>query len=1257
MRGWLKVILGFVLLFLSLQGIVPQEPLLGDLLNQAWQAELQNKIGESSSAYARAVNLQPENPLLRIKYAEMLILLDRSDETARQLAQVLELLSKDPKAPVDLKRFVCDLLMGRLTEELRQRRMRLGYDYEGWLYPPPFATLPVETQKRVLQLVPKDWLFPTKADEAWFRLSIGEHEQGLKLLHEAVREGDVITAIHILMSRFVTKEQRTQIAQSWLQDAERTHNPFLWLAALHMLWRTQQMDAFKNGFAKALQAMKDQPTLLFELANLCEQMKWEEGHKQVLALLPPSLKPSVTIAEIREDFHRALDEGDLTKVKALIRVLVDFPSQFRITVLNANSIRKMLGHGWHDFVVELIQLDLVPELPYDTKQVLLRDAAFNPTRFSHWMRLFMSKPIGTPHETAVNLLETTARDIEESEPERAIWLLEQGLLIFPDEPRLLTPLALAYERAGYPNRAIEMLKELVKRYAKAGIVHSNLLSRLWEISFRHGQLPQLAEWLKEQRKDFPLGYFVEIARLWMQHNKPQEALNWLDEAFAIAKERDWLKDAETHALIYYLLRSPDPQDFEQAQKLREKVARTNGLFHPDTYELRLNCLLRLGKKDEVKQVLEEATRLYPNYPFVNRVKGLAQIAIADWAAELERVKEKWKELVAPNYDALIRLAYATVRAGKTSEANRIADELMAGQPHWREGYLLAVNMFERRLNALLPFVRWVQRSVPKNRFAGWELTIQPVGNAILSLGENSLYGAFMIALVLLAETGNTEVEISVQHLIRDSAHEWWASLKPEDREELLKVLAKESLNQFALNLMHSQGYLMNFPDREAFQVWLGQMQKSQTNSAHAIICQIQKSMATITREQLREWLRFLEKADWSNANWCPLTTPLAGGELPKRIAHKGFREEAITLLKITLKHAPEEHKPKLLAQLTELTGKLPEPPKGDEAKDGKAWLMRAQTAWQAHRLDEAKQAAQQALELGLSLEDQTEALKILAQVAPELALKEISERLPQFLVPQPNIDPPNYLIRLADVLYQIAERRKDLASRVLPLLERACDFSKWMKVNKFSELALVHFWAGNNLRGIAALFEPLDKGDPQWNLCKVMGVMVRADVPKEARQQIAKHLSSYLQNRKVSLSVLADELNNVREWNLLGSFNPQTRQPIVNVAFDSLVELAQILRQRVEAAEGIVPREFLERTLWQVMRFAVTTKPFSQERLLPEEVTEAWWKLFEAAFHKAVKTSGDAKSLKQWLRQFWIERPDTAFSKTVWFERLKKLAE
>jgi hypothetical protein len=68
-------------------------------------------------------------------------------------------------------------------------------------------------------------------------------------------------------------------------------------------------------------------------------------------------------------------------------------------------------------------------------------------------------------------------------------------------------------------------------------------------------------------------------------------------------------------------------------------------------------------------------------------------------------------------------------------------------------------------------------------------------------------------------------------------------------------------------------------------------------------------------------------------------------------------------------------------------------------------------------------------------------------------------------------------------------------------------------------------------------------------------------------------------------------------------------------------------------------------------------KPFSQERLLPDEVVNAWWELFEAAFQKALKTPGAAKSLKQWLRQFWVERPDTEFSKTVWFERLKSLAE
>jgi hypothetical protein len=53
----------------------------------------------------------------------------------------------------------------------------------------------------------------------------------------------------------------------------------------------------------------------------------------------------------------------------------------------------------------------------------------------------------------------------------------------------------------------------------------------------------------------------------------------------------------------------------------------------------------------------------------------------------------------------------------------------------------------------------------------------------------------------------------------------------------------------------------------------------------------------------------------------------------------------------------------------------------------------------------------------------------------------------------------------------------------------------------------------------------------------------------------------------------------------------------------------------------------------------------------------AWWELFEAAFRKASKTPDTAKSLKQWLRKVWVERPDTEFSKTVWFEKLKSLAE
>ncbi len=1262
MRGWFKAVLGFGMLILSfyllsLNGASPQEPLLGDLLAKGWQSESQNRIGEAASAYSQAINLQRESPLLRIKYAEMLILLNRPDEVARQLAQALEILSKDSKAPVDLKRYICDLLMGRLPAELRQRRTQLGYDYEGWLSPSPFATLTTDTQKRILQLVPKEWLFPTKANEAWFLLSTGEKEQGLKLLREATMEGDATSAIHALMSRFAMREEQIQIARSWLRDAEQTVNPFLWLVSLKLLWQTQQMDAFRASFPKALHALEDQPALLYELANLCEKMKWEEGHKQVLALLPPSLKPTVTVANISDKFHRALDEGDLTKVKALIRVLTDFPNNFLSIVLSANSIRKMLGHKWHDFVVELIQLDLVPELPYDTKQVLLYDATFNPSLFSHWMRLFMSKPVGTPHETAVNLLEITAGDINEHEPERAIWLLEQGLLIFPNEPRLLRPLALAYERAGYPNRAIEILKELVKRYAEAGIINSNLLSQLWDIAFRYKQLPELMDWLKGQRKDLPLGYFVAIARLWMQHNKPQEALQWLDEAFAIARKRGWLKDAEIHALIYRLLRSPNPQDFKQALKLQAEVERTAGLFHPDTYELRLNCLLSLGKKDEERKVWEEATRLYPHHPFTERVRGRAQIAITDWEGEFKRQVERWQKLSAPNYSSLVHLAYATVKAGKEKEAKGIADKLMAAHPEWKEGYLLAVEFFSHRIDALVPFARWVYNIAPKLQFIAWRYAVDSIGAAIEMIGENSLAGVFVLASVLLLPDLEGERLDEALQLVELNANKWWSSLTPEDREKLKLVLTKERVNPYSLNWLETRTYLVGFSGGEELRQWLESLKRSQTQSAHLLICQLKQQLPKLDREQVRNLVAQLERADWNDANWCPLVTPLAGMELPKQIAQKGFREEAVALLKIALKHAPDEQKAKLMAQLTELTGKLPEGPKGIEALNGKAWLLHAQAAWQAQRLDEAKRAALKALGSELPLKDQAEALKILAGIDPELALDQISQRFSYFLVREPNTDSPLHLLMLADVLYQIAERHKELATKVLPLLERTCEFSEGMKIDGFSKTALVHFWAGNNLRGIALLFEPLDRGKVQWNLSKIMGIMVRADVPENARKQIAEHLKSYLQNRKVSLSLLADELGNVRELNLLGSFNPQTRRLLFEVSTDSLVELAQILQQRLDSAEGIVPREFLEKTLWKVKGFAVIKKPFSQERLLPDEVVEAWWQLFETAFHKAVKTSGDANSLKRWLREFWTEQPDTYFNQTIWFERLKKLTE
>ncbi len=550
-------------------------------------------------------------------------------------------------------------------------------------------------------------------------------------------------------------------------------------------------------------------------------------------------------------------------------------------------------------------------------------------------------------------------------------------------------------------------------------------------------------------------------------------------------------------------------------------------------------------------------------------------------------------------------------------------------------------------------------AVSERRFASWHRAVESTEAAIRTVGEHSLASAFMLASVLLfPEVEGTDLHEMMQ-MVEFGAHQWWASLKGEDRERLKAVLQKERINMYALNLMTTLSYrrdLMSIAEGEALRKWIESLKGSQTQSAKSLICQIRRNLPQIDKDRLGQLLAALERANWSDANWCPLIFGLPM-PLAKELAQRGFREEAIKLLQIAIKHVPEEHKANLMAQLTELTGKLPERPKGEEAKDGKAWLLQAQIAWRTQRHEEAKQAALKALELGLPLEDQAEALKVLAEVAPEDALKQIQQRLPNFLVTQPNTEPPNHLLKLANTIYRIAETRKDLAADAAPLLERACNFSEWMMVNTFSELALVHLWAGNKLRGITVLFEQLDKGKPQWNLRKVIGAMVRSDVPPEARRQISEHLRSYLLSRKVSLSTIADEIGSVQELNSLGLFNPQTRRLLVEVAPESLTTLAKLLMEHLREFEGIVPHEFLEKVLHLVRGFAVVKKPFSQERLLPDEVVDAWWELFEAAFKKAARTQSDAQSLKQWLRKFYVERPDTYFSQTVWFERLRKLAE
>lgn len=1252
MRSQFAVLVCFSLLLFVAGMASPSSPspLLGDLLTQAWEADRNNQPEQAASFYRQALQLQPNSPLLHLKYAEMMILLDRKDEAGRHLAQALALMHDDPLVPPDLKRYICDLLMGRLTPELLRGRVWLGYDYEGWLFPAPFTTLSKEEQQRLTKLVPKEWLFPDKASEAWFLLSIGEREKGLTLLREVVMEGGVDTPIHFVMSSLVPSDQRSKVAEEWLRDAERTGNPFLWVAALHLLQHTQQIDTFRKALPKALTALKDRKDLLAVIADLCEQMRWAEGIKQVRALLPPLPKPADRV-ELSRGLHQALEEGDLAKTKEWIRLIAaEFPEVFQSIVLSSTAISRMLAHQWHELVLEIARPEIVAELPQDAKEVLLLDAAFNPARFSYWMRLFLSRPVGDAREYGINLL-STLRLANGKDPERVIWLLEQGLLIFPNEPRLREQLAAAYNQAGYPHRAAKILQELLLEQAQAGVADSSLLTNLWQMHrFPPQRRAELLTWLETHRSQLPLNLFPKVAQLLLSDGHPEKALEWLDEALRIAEERGWSGDEEIHAKLYPLRHAY--QLGEPFEQWRREVSRTQELFNPRTYLLRIQCLVDLRRVEEAKKVLERAQQLYPDFPFAKESPVAQKLLFKDWVTEWKQLADEWRQKGVPDYRLLLRLAYATVKVGRANEASQIADELMAGQPHWREGFLRAVALFEQRIAALVPFIRWVQSMI--GRGMSWLSWLKVAGDthfALSQLEEPSLASAFMIATILLMPSDNTEMWVDTNLVMQ---YVRWDLLSPEEQKALVEVLSKERLNQYALNQMRMMGYMISPYDGRGLRAPMEQLQQTQRHSAHALICQMVQNVATASREQVREWLRALEQADWTDVNWCPLGM-MSHVNFPHRLAQRGFREEAVQLLQLALRHAPENQKATLLARLAELGGEIRLP---ENTRNSKAWLTHAKAMWQAHRNEEAKEAALKALSMPLSAADQAELMELLARIDPVLALRHLRERLPNFLFDDdPLTDPPLHFQRVVSALFLIAEQRKDLAPEVEPLLERTISFSPWLRLSYCYELALVLFWSKKPLQAIAALFEPLDKGRVDGHLWKILKALLRVDLSSEDHRRILQHLEGYVRSHPISLSLWAEELSWVGENRLLESLRRGEATEEVQSALNNMVSLAHLLRQIVEANQVVIPREFLEKALWRVKNLATFSKEFGGESLVPQPVIEAWWQLFETAVWKSVRSPEDAKSLHEWLHPLWVERPSTDFARTVWYERLKKLAE
>lgn len=1192
----------------SKQGSV--EPKLGDLVQQATQAERSGNSQQAVSLYYRVLLLKPHDPEISVKIAQLTLDLGHPEQAGKFLLDALDALNRNAKASAETKKMLCSALMGRFPASRSQLR---GGE--------PFRGLPKQDQIRIVKTVPRDWLFTSKGDEAYHAVNLGEFDRAVKMITELAAEGDWKYAA-AFVSNPVDFKQREYVVRGWQREAEKGGNPSLWMAMLHGCYEARMTSLFQAAFPKALPALKDQPAILMSLRADCRELNWQEGLNQLKPLVPESDQTfRDAIAELRKD----VDSASLEATKArLLRISADYPDEDQ-GVLDGKIVRKMLANGWYDLLVKLLPAPALHDRRqgnswsiyntgpmFEVHVALLEDSAQHHERLDLWMRKIIE---ADGNDAAGSALLSAAANLQKNSLSDAIWLDEQALRMFPKDPGVLCEMAQLYEFAKRPDDAFPLFKQAVLYNEESNLNGLSCVNRIFRFGEKEKRVSDVAAWLWDNREKLPLYEYAHIAEDLDRDNEPADALKWMEEGLRLEKTA-----AEPDAIL-------------------EGIS---------AWATHIELLRKLGRTDEADRLLAEARKRFQNQDIDSWLGQKPKPAEIDWPKRYDSAKEELRRLAEPGASeppcgTLLDLAQAIVKTGKEKEVDSIAKDLMPLSKSWQEGLKLAVALFRDRIGGILPFAKWsVSATGPNDNIP----LPHPLRDFSSHMGDLSLAGAYSVAAQVTAPEDVRLYHIGWNHEDRFYSDFGLWQMTDEDRSTLAKALSGQKLNISALANWLEIGPQNRAPNNT--DKFVAEMVARCPGLAIGILWTIDRSISAISSDELKKRLDERDKA----TNWDFVTSEQLS-LLARKLREAGMGLEADRLQGVHTGRA--DGKSKIDEHSAPGTASKSNP--STDETSARAWLQRSTDFTRLKKPDEAKKSAEKALELAKSPAELLQAISRIMVVSPNEGVSIALHRLPDMLSkPADPMISQGMLFIVSRVVYAVDDNHS-LAKRAAPLVDRVFErfgTSGPRPTVSPGERAMMHFWSGDDAAGLAILREKPGGGwfmaNARW--LSACPIIIRSDVSDKVRAKARRILEEQLSSAPVNVLFAAAGIAAMPRISLGYSMQPiqpmQLREtPKRNYTFsnDGLGVLADLLADRISKVEVSGDPRVLTSIVWSLSEIG-------SAREVKPGTAQKWLDLFKVIVDGAAKNPETRSSVVSSPRKWQADKEKTDFAKTEMFKQI-----